>query len=156
MNRSFPVLALTALLLFSSACSEKKPPTPAAVKGGNVVGALHDLSHMYEKKNVPGFMNSLADDFKDRQAFTASLEAVFAKYESVRFTVQFTKMLIMIDEQDMTKAAFNWDSEWQTAGGSVQKNSGRVTFIFDPKDGKLVAIDGKDPFIPQPAETPGK
>ena len=53
-------------------------------------------------------------------------------------------------------AAFNWDSEWQTAGGSVQKNSGRSTFIFDPRETKLVSIDGKNPFIPQPAETPGK
>jgi hypothetical protein len=144
------------LLLFSAAaCSEKKPPTQVAVKSGNVISTLRDLSHMFEKKNLPGFMNSVSDNYKDRQALSASLEPVFAKYESVRFTVQYAKMLIMIDEKGTTKAAFNWDSEWKTAGGSAQKNGGRVTFVFDPKDSKLVSIDGKNPFIPQTVEAPG-
>jgi hypothetical protein len=155
MNRIASLLTVTLLLFSTAACSEKKPPTQAAVKSGSVISTLRDVSHMFEKKNLPGFMNSVSDSYKDRQAFSASLEPVFAKYESVRFTVQYTKMLIMIDEKGMTKAAFNWDSEWRTAGGSVQKNGGRVTFVFDPKDGKLVSIDGKNPFIPQAVETPG-
>lgn len=156
MSRILSLLTLVSLLFTVSACSEKKPPTQAAVKGGNVISTLQDISHMYEKKSVSGFMNSVADGFKDRQAFAASLEAVFEKYETVRFTVQYTKMLITIDERGMSRTAFNWDSEWQTAGGSVQKNGGRVTFTFDPRESKLLSIDGKDPFIPQPAETPGK
>ncbi len=154
MNRVVSVFAIVALLLFSSACSEKRPPTQASAKGSAVVGTLRDLSHMFEKKSLPGFMNSVSDNFKDRQAFSASLEAVFKKYDTVRFTVQYTKMIVMIDEKGATRADFNWDSEWQTAGGSVQKDSGRVTFIFDPKDSKLVSIDGKSPFIPQPTEAP--
>ncbi len=156
MNRIISFFIVAALLLFSSACSEKKPPTRAAVKGSGVVGALRDLTHMFEKKNLPGFMNSISDNFKDRQAFSASLEDVFKKYETVRFTVQYTKMIVMVDEKGASRADFNWDSEWQTAGGSVRKNSGRVSFIFDPKDGKLASIDGKNPFLPQPAEAPGK
>lgn len=155
MNRIMSLLAITLLLFTTTACSGKKPPTQAAIKSSGVISTLRDLSHMFEKKNLPGFMNSVSDRYKDRQAFSASLEAVLAKYESVRFTVQYTKMLIMIDEKGMTKAAFNWDSEWQTAGGSAQKNGGRVTFVFDPKDSKLVSIDGKNPFIPQAVETPG-
>jgi hypothetical protein len=155
MNRILSLLVLTTFLLTFSACSEKKPPTQAATKGGNVIGILRDMSHMFEKRNLPGFMNSIADDFKDRQAFSASIDAVFKKYETVRFTVQYSKMILSIDEKGATRADFNWDSEWQTSGGDIQKNSGRVTFIFDPKENKLVSIDGKSPFIPQPVETPG-
>ncbi len=155
MKRVVVLFPLIVLLFLSSACSEKKPPTESATKGSSVVGALRDLSHMFEKKNLPGFMNLIADNFKDRQAFSASLADVFKKYETVRFTVQYTKMVIMLDEKGAARADFNWDSEWQTAGGSVQKNSGRVTFTFDPKSDKLAAIDGKSPFIPQAAENPG-
>jgi hypothetical protein len=156
MNRILPFLAITLLLFTASACSAKKPPTQSAVKGNSVISALRDISHLFEKKNLPGFMNAISDNYKDRQNFSASLASVFAKYETVRFTVQYTKMIIMIDDRGMTKAAFNWDSEWQTAGGDVQKNGGRVTFAFDPRDNKLVSMDGKNPFIPQPVETPGK
>jgi len=156
MNRIAFLLTITLLLFTTAACSGKKPPTQAAIKSDGIINTLRDLSHMYEKKNLPGFMNSVSDSYKDRQAFASSLEPIFAKYENVRFTVQYTKMLIMIDEKGMNKAVFNWDSEWQTAGGSVQKNSGRVTFVFDPKDSKLVSFDSKSPFIPQAVETPGK
>jgi hypothetical protein len=156
MSRIVSLFAVITLLFLSTACSGKKPPTQAAIKSNGVISTLGDLSHMFEKKNLPGFMNSVSDDYKDRQAFSSSLEAVFNKYETVRFTVQYTKMIIMIDEKGITRAAFNWDSEWQTAGGSVQKNGGRVTFVFNPKDSKLVSIDGKNPFIPQTVTTPGK
>ncbi len=155
MKRIFALFAIALLLLLASACGEKKAPTQAAAKGSDVVNTLRDLSHMFEKKNLPGFMNSIADGFKDRQAFSSSIEDVFKKYETVRFTVQYTKMIIMIDEKGTTRADFNWDSEWQTAGGAVQKNSGRVAFIFDPKTGKLASIDGKTPFVPQAPENPG-
>jgi hypothetical protein len=156
MNRILTALTITALLLTAASCSEKKPPTQTALKGSGVIGTLRDLGHMFEKKNLPGFMNSVADTFKDRQAFSAALGSVFAKYETVRFTVQYTNMIIMVDDKGTARADFNWDSEWQTAGGSVQKDGGRVTFTFDPKESKLVSIDGKNPFVPQPAEVPGK
>ena len=156
MSRIVSLFVVAALLFLSAACSEKKPPTEAAVKSAGVISALQDLSHMFERKNLPGFMNFVSSDYKDRQAFSSALAGVFTKYETVRFTVQYTKMIIMIDEKGTSKAAFNWDSEWQTSGGSVRKNGGRVTFVFDPRDSSLVSIDGKNPFIPQPVETPGK
>jgi hypothetical protein len=156
MNRILTVLTITVFLLTTAACSEKKPPTQSAVKGSSVISVLRDISHMYEKKSLPGFMNSVSDNFKDRKALSAALESVFHKYETVRFTVQYTKMIIMVDVKGTARADFNWDSEWQTAGGSIQKDGGRVTFVFDPKDGKLVSIDGKNPFVPQPVEMPGK
>ncbi len=154
MNRLFAILAMTVFLLFSSACSEKKPPTQASVIGSSVINSLRDLSHMFEKKNLPGFMNIVSDKFTNRQAFASSLESVFAKYDTVRFTVQYTKMLIAVDEQGMARAQFNWDSEWRTGGGDIQKNGGRVAFLFS-KDSKLLSIEGKSPFIPQPVETKG-
>ncbi len=155
MNRVVSLFAVAMLLFLASACSTAKAPTQAAVKGNDVITTIRDMSHMFEKKNLPGFLNSLSDAFKDRAAFSASLEDVFKKYETVRVTPQYTKMIIMVDEKGVFRADFNWDSEWQTAGGSVQKNSGRVAFVFDPKDGKVASIDGKSPFIPQPAENPG-
>jgi hypothetical protein len=154
MNRILTVLTVTVFLLTTSACSEKKPPTHAAIKGSSVLSVLQDISHMYEKKSLPGFMNSVSDNFKDRQAFSASLASVFAKYETVRFTVQYTKMIILVDDKGATRVDFNWDSEWKTAGGSVQKDGGRVTFVLDPKDSKLVSVEGKNPFVPQPVEMP--
>jgi hypothetical protein len=156
MNRFASVLFVSLLLFTTAACSgDKKPPTQSAVKGSGIISTLRDLSHMFEKKNLPGFMNAVSDNYQDRQAFTSSLEGVFAKYETVRFTIQYTKMLIIIDEQGGTRADFNWDSEWRTTGGSVQKNGGRATFVFDHKESKLLSIDGKSPFVPQPVETPG-
>jgi hypothetical protein len=147
---------VSSLLLTAAACGTKKPPEQSAIQGNKVILTLQEMSRTYEKKDLSAFMAQIANSYKDRQAFVKSLESIFAKYETVRFTIQYTKMLITIEYKDMTKVSFNWDSEWQTAGGSVQKNSGRSTFVFDPRDTKLVSIDGKNPFIPQTAETPGK
>jgi len=156
MNRIVFFLLLSSLLLSVAACSSKKPPEQSAILGNKVISTLQNMSHAYENKDLSAFMGQVANSYKDRQDFMKSLESVFAKYETVRFTIQYTKMLITVEYKDTTKAAFNWDSEWQTAGGSVQKNSGRSTFVFDPRETRLVSIDGKNPFVPQPAETPGK
>ncbi|HET6363890.1 MAG: hypothetical protein ACM30F_05435 [Nitrospirota bacterium] len=156
MNRILFFLLVSSLLLTAAACSTKKTPEQSAIQGNKVISTLQDMSLTYEKKDLAAFMAQIDNSYKERQAFVKSLESIFAKYETVRFTIQYTKMLITVEYKDMTKAAFNWDSEWQTAGGSVQKNSGRSTFVFDPRETKLVSIDGKNPFIPQPAETPGK
>ncbi len=156
MNRILFFLLVSSLLLNAAACGTKKPPEQSAIQGNKVISTLQDISRTYEKKDLSAFMAQIANSYKDREAFVKSLEPIFAKYETVRFTIQYTKMLITIEYKDMTKVSFNWDSEWQTAGGSVQKNSGRSTFVFDPRDTKLVSIDGKNPFIPQSAETPGK
>ena len=157
MRRILFILLLLAFLLTVAACGgAKKPPDQSALQGNKVILALQDMSRAYGKKDLSAFMGQIAGSYKDRQAFVTSLESTFDKYETVRFTIQYTKMLITVEYKDVTKAAFNWDSEWQTAGGNVQKNSGRSTFVFDPRETRLVFIDGKNPFIPQPAETPVK
>lgn len=153
MNRVLALVALTALLL-GAACSSTKPPTAAAVQGNRTIATLKDLSTLYAKKNLSGFMNLIAEGYRDRKEFAASVESVFSQYDTVQFTVQYTRMYIMVEEKGNTKATFNWDSSWETKGGSTQKNSGRATFVFEPKTGTLLSIDGKNPFIPQAVEAP--
>jgi hypothetical protein len=153
MTRRLSYLILLLLILTGAACGgAKKHLGQSAVQGNKVIAALQDMSHAFEKKNFSAFMGKIADTYKDRQAFASSIESVFEKYETVRFTIQYTKMIITVQEHGMTKAAFNWDSEWQTAGGMVQKNTGRSIFVFDPRETTLVSIDGKNPFVPQPVE----
>ncbi len=153
MNR-IPAYLIMALLLFTgSACSAKKPPEQSAVQGNKAIAALQDLNKNYEMKNISAFMAHIANTYEGKQPFAASLESAFAKYETVRFTVQYTRMVITVEVNGATKVTFNWDSEWQTEGGSVQKNSGRSTFAFEPREAQIVSIDGKNPFIPQAAET---
>ena len=156
MTRLYSLLFIAALLFTASACGSAKPPTAPATQGNKVIASLQDLSSMYGKKNLSGFMRLISDGYKDRQELSAALEAVFAKYDTAQFTVQYSRMYITVEDKGMTRATFNWDGSWETKGGSVLKNSGRATFVFDPKDARLVSFDGKNPFLPQPAETPGK
>ena len=156
MNRLFALLAITALFFTTSACSEKKPPEPAAIKSKNVLSALRDMRSAYEKKDLSSFMDNVAPGYQDREAFSRSLEAVFLKNETIHFNIQYTKMLIMVQEKGPIKTTFNWDGEWLAVGAPIQKNGGRITLVFDPGSFKLMSIDGKNPFVPQPVETPGK
>jgi len=153
MNRLRSLATLTVLLFSVWACSSTKPPTPAAVQGNKVINTLKDLSTLYGKKS-PSFMNLIAPGYPGRKEFSAAVESVFSRYDTVQFTVQYTRMYIAIEEKGMTKVTFNWDSSWETKGGSIQKNSGRATFVFEPKEGTLLSIDGKNPFIPQAVEAP--
>ena len=156
MKRLFALLFIAALLFAASACSEKKPPEPAAIKGKNVLSALRDMQSAYEKKDLSAFMDNVAPGYQDREAFSRSLAAVFLKNETIHFNIQYTKMVIMLEERGAIKTTFNWDGEWLAVGGTTQKNGGRVTLVFDPGSFKLMSIDGKNPFVPQPVEMPGK
>jgi len=156
MNRIVPLLALTALLFIAPACSEKKPPEQAAVKTKNVLSTLRDLGAAYEKKDLSSFMANVSSAYSGREAFSKSLGAVFSKNENIHFNIQYTKMLIMVEEKGNIKTTFNWDGEWHAVEGTIQKNGGRVTLVFETGSFKLLSIDGKDPFVPQPVEIPGK
>ena len=148
MSRMLSFLTILSLLLTSTACSAKKPLEPSALKSKNVLSVLKEMSASYEKKDLSAFLSDVSDGFRERETFAKSLTAVFAKYETIRFNIQYTKMLIMIEEKGQIRAAFNWDAEWLAAGGAMQKNGGRVTFAFDPGSFKLQSIDGKNPFVP--------
>lgn len=156
MNRILSLLAITALLFTSSACGGKKPLEQSALKSKNVLSVLRDMNVAYEKKDSASFMANVSPVFQDREPFSKSLSAVFSQYETIRFNIQYTRMLIMVEEKGPIKATFNWDAEWLAAGGTLQKNGGRITLVFEPGSFKLVSIDGKNPFIPQQGELPGK
>jgi hypothetical protein len=156
MKRLLTLLAIAAFLFTTSACSEKKPPDQASVKSKNVLTALRDIRSAYEKKDLSSFMNNVALGYQGRDALSKSLEDVFSKTKTIRFNIQYTKMIIMIEDKGPTKTTFNWDGEWIAVEGTTQKNSGRVTLVFEPGGFKLLSIEGKDPFVPLPADTPGK
>jgi len=155
MKRILSFLILTAVLTAPAACSSKKPPEQTAVKSKNILSVIRDLNTAYEKKSLDSFMAGVAPGFPERELFSRSLVDVFSKYETIRFNIQYTKMIIMIEDKGQIKASFNWDAEWLAAGGLSQKNGGRVTLVFEPGTFKLRAIDGKNPFLPQASETPG-
>jgi hypothetical protein len=156
MIRSCILLALATLLCTTSACSAKKPPEQTAIKSKNSLTALRDIDKAYEKKDLSSFMDNVAPGFQDREALSKSLAGVFLKNETIRFNIQYTKMLIVVEEKGPIKVTFNWDGEWLAVGGTAQKNGGRVTLIFDPGSFKLMSIDGKNPFVPLPVVMPGK
>jgi len=156
MNRLLSLLAVALLLFTSSACSSKKLPEQAAVKSKNVLSVLRDLTKSYEKKDLGAFLADVSTAYPDRESFVKSLTAVFSKYETIHFNIQYAKMIIMIDVKGQARATFTWNADWITAGGATVKDGSRVTLVFEPGSFKLVSIDGKNPFLAQPGETPGK
>jgi len=148
MSRILSPVVIVLLLFTATACSAKKPPDQTAIRSKNILKVLRELSASYEKKDRSAFMSDVSEGFHDREAFEKSLSAVFAKYETIQFNIQYTKMLIMIEEKGQLKVSLNWDAEWLAAGKAPQKNGGRVTFVLEPGNFKLQSVDGKNPFIP--------
>jgi len=148
MNRILVILIAATLLFTASACSEKKLPAVAAAKSKNMLTVLRELDNSYQKKDLAGFMAQVAPLYPDRETLSSSLTAVFGKYETISLNIQYTKMLIMIEEKGKVRTTFNWAGAWHKAGGDVAKDGGRVTLIFAPEDFKLLAIEGKNPFVP--------
>jgi hypothetical protein len=156
MSRIASLFTIMALLITASACGGKKPLEPSTVRTKNVISALRELGQSYERKDLTSFMGEVSSAYQDREQFSRSLSEIFSKYETIRFNIQYAKMIIMIEEKGMIKTSFNWDAEWRTPGGAVNRNGGRVTMSFDPGSFKLVSIDAKNPFLPQTGEVPGK
>jgi len=153
MNRFLSCLAV--IILFTSACSTKKPIEQTAYKSKTILSALRDMDKSYEKKDLDSFMSDVSTSYDKREAFAKSLAAVFSRYETIHFNIQYAKMIIMIDQASIMRATFTWEAEWIAAGGTSVKDGGRVTLVFEPGDFKLISIDGKNPFLVQPGETPG-
>ncbi len=146
MQRIFLIFLLLSLVVFSAACS-KKPPQPPALIGGEVLSSLRSIAAAYEKKDLDAFMSGISRDFAERDQLRRSLSWVMDRYDTIRFSIQHTKMLMMIDEKTGPKVSFTWDAEWQK-GSKTLKDGGRVTFVFDKKGDLLKAIEGRNPFIP--------
>ncbi len=148
MNRILILLIATTLLFTVTACGEKKLPAVAAAKSKNMLAVLRELDDTYQKKDLAGFMAQVAPAYPDREELSSSLSAVFSKYETVSLEIQYARMLIMIEEKGKVRTTFNWDGAWHKPGGDLQKDGGRVTLVFAPGDFKLLAIEGKSPFVP--------
>ena len=65
-------------------------------------------------------------------------------------------MIILIAQERKMRVSFTWDAEWTVAGGTNVKDGWRITLIFEPETNKLISIDGKNPFLAHPGETPGE
>jgi hypothetical protein len=155
MNRFLSFSIIFAIIFVSSACGAKKTPEQAAVSTKNAISALRQMSQSYEKKDLDAFLSNVSNDLRDRDAFAKSVGAVFAKYDTIRFNVQYAKMVVLIEQKGEIKTTFTWNAEWLMAAGASVKDGGRVTLVFEPENYKLVSIDGKNPFLAQPGETPG-
>lgn len=156
MRRLLPLLLSIPFLMTSFSCSSKKLPDQTAVKSKKILDTLREIDRFYEKKDLDSFLSALSDKYRDRDDFAKSLTGVFSKYETILFNIQYTRMIILIEQNGQINTTFTWDAEWQTAGGASIKDGGRVTLIFEPKSNKLLSIEGKNPFLAQPGETPGK
>jgi hypothetical protein len=150
MYRALNFLVMMALLVTLTACGEKKTPDPAAIQGKNIISVLKAMNGAYEQKDLKAFLSDVTNRYPNRDAFAKSLAGVFEKYQTIRFTIQYSKMLITVKERSVIRVSFNWDAEWINTKGLSQKDGGRVTLVLDAGSFKLVDMDGKNPFIPTP------
>jgi len=155
MRRSLSLIVMTTLLLSLFACGSKKAPDQSAVRSKNVLSVLREMSRSYEKKDLDTFLSDVSAAYPDRAALAKTLTAVFGKYETIHFNIQYARLIILIEQKGPIRATFTWDAEWQMPGGSALKDGGRVTLVFDAGSFKLLSIDGKNPFLARPGETPG-
>ena len=146
-----PILTLSFVAIFlltagTVGCGSKKPQV-VTFESNNTLTTLRSLSSAYENRDADAFMKKISKNFPDRRNFRKTLDKVFSKYASLRFTIHYEKMLIMIKEQRRIEATFNWDVERKTAGGGIVRDGGRVTCILDPQGKTLRSIRGKNPFV---------
>lgn len=146
MHKKTLLIIMALLALAASSCG-KKPPQQPALLGGSAIASLRTIVSAYEREDMSSFSEKIARDFPERETFLRSVAAVFEKYDSIKFWVQYPKMLIMIEETGRMRLTFTWDAEWRI-GERMTKDGGRVTFVFDPTGSQLRTIDGKNPFVP--------
>jgi hypothetical protein len=155
MKRSFTAAITFFLALLISSCSTV-PLGKAGLQGEGTLAAIRDLTGTYERRDLDAFMEKVAPAYPEREAFGTSVEKVFAAYQTIRFKLHFTKILVMVQEKGGIKATFTWEGEWRTTGGKIVKDGARVTLVFDPGTYKLLGIDGKNLFIPSDAPAPAR
>ncbi|HUL00058.1 MAG TPA: hypothetical protein VLX29_04305 [Nitrospirota bacterium] len=148
MKRSISFLFILSLLFSAVACSSKVPLDRTGIQTKSILSVLNDISRSYENKNLSAFLSNVSDSYSDRDTFSNSLVALFAKCKAINFKIHYTKMLIVITEKGQIKVSCNWETEWLALDGTSQKNGGRVTFVFEQKNFKLASIDGASPFFP--------
>ena len=155
MKRSFAAVITLLLALMISSCSTV-PLGKAGIQGESTLAAIRDLTGAYERHDLDAFMEKVATAYPERDAFRTSVEKVLSTYQTIRFKLHFTKVLVMVQEKGNIKATFTWEGEWRTTGGKIVKDGARVTLVFDPGTYKLLAIDGTNMFIPSDSPVPAR
>ena len=155
MNRSFAAAIALFLALAISSCATT-PLGKAGIQADSTLTAIRGLIGAYERRDIDAFMEKVATAYPDRAAFQTSVEKIFTTYQTIRFKLHFTKILVMVQEKGNIKATFTWEGEWQTTGGRIVKDGARVTLVFDPGTYKLLGIDGKNMFIPSDNPAPAR
>lgn len=155
MNRSFTAAIFLFLALMISSCATA-PLGKAGLQGEATLAAVRDLTSVYERRDLDAFMEKVASAYPEREAFRKSVEKTFSTYQTIRFKLHFTKILVMVQDKGNIKATFTWEGEWQTTGGRIVKDGARITLVFDPGTYKLLGIDGKNMFIPSDSPAPAR
>jgi len=149
MNRILSLLVSTALLFTTFACATT-PPKQAALQGEGILSAIRDLTRSYEARDLDAFMDKVSVTYPDRQGLGKTVDSAFGKYQSLTIKLQYTRMLILVEDKGNIKATLTWEGEWRTSTGKIHKDGARTTFVFEPKSYKLVLLEGKNPFVPVP------
>lgn len=155
MNRSSIAVITLMLALMISSCGTV-PLGKAGLQGEGTLAAIRDLTGAYEQRNLDSFMDKISTAYADREGFGKSVEKIFSTYQTIGFKLHFTKILVMVQDKGNIKATFTWEGEWRTAGGRIVKDGARVTLVLDPGTYKLLAIDGKNMFIPSDNPAPAR
>ena len=155
MKRSFTAVIALVLTLMISSCGTV-PLGKAGRQGEGVLSAVRDLTGAYEQRTLDAFMDKLSTAYPDREVFGKSVEKIFSTYQSIHIKVHYTKIFVMVQEKGNIKATFTWEGEWRTTGGKIVKDGARVTLVFDPGTYKLLAIDGKNLFLPSESPAPAR
>jgi len=148
------VIILSAMTILASCASA--PLKQAGMQGESVLAAVRDLSKAYENRNLEAFMDNVDASYPDRDGFKKAVETILLTYQTIHLKIQYTKILVMVQEKGPIKAVFTWEGDWQTLGGKIVKDGARVTLVLDPKTYKLVGIEGKDLFVPTETATPAR
>jgi hypothetical protein len=117
---------------------------------------VRDLTGAYERRNLEAFMDKVAPAYPEREKFQTSVDKIFSAYQTIRFKLHYTKILVMVQDKGNIKATFTWEGEWQSSGGKIVKDGARVTLVFDPGTYKLLGIDGKNMFLPSDSPAPAR
>jgi hypothetical protein len=154
MKRRIALSIFLSLFILSFACSSTKTPEVSLDSSKSVLGVLRAMKQSYESMNLDAFLSYVSDAFPGRTAFAKNLGGVFSRYSTINFTINYAKLIVIVDKDGTVKPTFTWDAAWVGANGSVVKDGGRVTLVFDAAGTSLVAIEGRNPFLAQPAEAP--
>jgi hypothetical protein len=155
MKRSFTAFIVIFLALMISSCATA-PLGKTGLQGEATLAAVRDLTSAYERRDIDVFMDKISSTYPDREGFGKSVDKIFSTYQTIRFKLHFTKILVFVQDKGNIKATFTWEGEWKTTGGRIVKDGARVTLVFDPGTYKLLGIDGKNMFIPSDNPTPAR